>query len=139
MARGHQLDESVEHFQSFLEIIPRLSMVRLRNTTLKHSTTVLPHERSLPSSTNLVLDTISTVLAPTARFVLVRQPCVAVFTRRQSLYFGRQGESRSCTSCSKPSWCRCCQLQRISAEDLAPGGDVGRLTVFTKDAVEALN
>ena len=27
----------------------------------------------------------------------------------------------------------------LSAEDLAPGGDVGRLTVFTKDAVEALN
>ena len=27
----------------------------------------------------------------------------------------------------------------LCAEDLAPGGDVGRLTVFTKDAVEALN
>ena len=27
----------------------------------------------------------------------------------------------------------------LSAEDLAPGGDVGRLTVFTKDALEALN
>ena len=27
----------------------------------------------------------------------------------------------------------------LSAEDLAPGGDVGRLTVFTKAAVEALN
>ena len=27
----------------------------------------------------------------------------------------------------------------LSAEDLAPGGDIGRLTVFTKDAVEALN
>ena len=27
----------------------------------------------------------------------------------------------------------------LSAEDLAPGGDVGRLTVFTKEAVEALN
>ena len=27
----------------------------------------------------------------------------------------------------------------LSAEHLAPGGDVGRLTVFTQDAVEALN
>ena len=27
----------------------------------------------------------------------------------------------------------------LCAEDLAPGGDIGRLTVFTKDAVEALN
>ena len=27
----------------------------------------------------------------------------------------------------------------LNAEDLAPGGDVGRLTVFTKSAVEALN
>ena len=27
----------------------------------------------------------------------------------------------------------------LSAEDLAPGGDLGRLTVFTKTAVEALN
>jgi signal transduction histidine kinase len=27
----------------------------------------------------------------------------------------------------------------LSAEDLAPGGDIGRLTVFTKAAVEALN
>ena len=27
----------------------------------------------------------------------------------------------------------------LSAEDLAPGGDMGRLTVFTAAAVEALN
>ncbi|MBT4924963.1 MAG: 50S ribosomal protein L4 [Euryarchaeota archaeon] len=27
----------------------------------------------------------------------------------------------------------------LNAEDLAPGGDIGRLTVFTKSAVEALN
>ncbi len=27
----------------------------------------------------------------------------------------------------------------LCAEDLAPGGDIGRLTVFTKDAMEALN
>ena len=27
----------------------------------------------------------------------------------------------------------------LSAEDLAPGGDLGRLTVFTKAAVGALN
>ncbi|NCG00419.1 MAG: 50S ribosomal protein L4 [Euryarchaeota archaeon] len=27
----------------------------------------------------------------------------------------------------------------LCAEDLAPGGDIGRLTVFTRDAVEALN
>lgn len=27
----------------------------------------------------------------------------------------------------------------LSAEDLAPGGDMGRLTVFTKAALEALN
>jgi len=27
----------------------------------------------------------------------------------------------------------------LCAEDLAPGGDVGRLTVFTKAALEAMN
>ena len=27
----------------------------------------------------------------------------------------------------------------LNAEDLAPGGDIGRLTVFTKSALEALN
>ena len=30
-------------------------------------------------------------------------------------------------------------VKDLSAEDLAPGGDLGRLTVFTKTAVEALN
>ena len=30
-------------------------------------------------------------------------------------------------------------VRDLSAEDLAPGGDVGRLTVFTKDELEALN
>ena len=27
----------------------------------------------------------------------------------------------------------------LCAEDLAPGGDIGRLTVFTKTALEAMN
>jgi large subunit ribosomal protein L4e len=27
----------------------------------------------------------------------------------------------------------------LCAEDLAPGGDIGRLTVFTKAALEAMN
>ncbi|DAC15256.1 MAG TPA: 50S ribosomal protein L4, partial [Candidatus Poseidoniales archaeon] len=29
--------------------------------------------------------------------------------------------------------------RNLCAEDLAPGGDMGRLTVFTKNAIEAMN
>ena len=58
-------------------------------------------------------------------------------TPKSVLWSSRKGWS--CTSRSKPSGVDVVAAKDLSAEDLAPGGDVGRLTVFTKDAVEALN
>ena len=36
------------------------------------------------------------------------------------------------------SGCDVCKVEKLSAENLAPGADVGRLTIFTKSAVEKL-
>ncbi len=37
------------------------------------------------------------------------------------------------------SGCDACKVENLSAEDLAPGASVGRLTIFTKDALQKFN